>query len=97
MSNSKYRFKYQGLEVYDRSVHDRPYYCHFIVTETATGNVVVDFYTNKVLEGLFLESSRDGTYDQVLGTCQFSLPSTKSGCRNRLKKMALMALEDDSF
>jgi hypothetical protein len=81
------KYNYFGLEAYDLDRSERPYYCEFAVQNRETGEWIVDFYTNKSLEGMFIEIA-DGTHRQIRGTCQFSMPSSKQGARRLLRQMA---------
>lgn len=65
---------------------ERPSYCRFAVMRG--DQKVVEFWTNKSLEGLFYWSDYDGSYRQSEGTCDFSMPSTPDAIRRKLKKMA---------
>ena len=81
------RFHYYGLDYCEMDRKERPYYCNFVVKDAKTGEIIVDVYTNRYLEGSFVLRA-DGTYRQTLGTFQFSMPRSKSKARARLRKMA---------
>lgn len=85
------KFSYTGLDTATLPREERPCYVHFTVADEG-GNLVLDFYTNKNLDGYFTQF-KDGTYHQLCGTCQFSLPLSKSGIRKALRRMALEKLE----
>ena len=80
------KFSYEGLEVYDIAVEDRPFYCRFAVNYG--DSKVLVFYTNKSLEGRFFYSKSNNSYIQDRGICQFAMPLTKLEAKRRLKKMA---------
>jgi hypothetical protein len=84
-------FNYIGLEYIDMPRDERPYYCEFGAIDTETGEKVLEFYTNKSLEGRFVHKD-DGTYQQTAGTCQFSLGGlSKQTVRKYLREWALDA------
>lgn len=86
-------FKFYGLDQIEMPREDRPFYCHFRVC-APSGAILVDFYTNRDLEGRFVYSEETCTYRQTAGTCQFSLAGIKrKQAYHRLKKMALDSLE----
>jgi hypothetical protein len=86
-------FKFYGLDQIEMPREDRPFYCHFRVC-APSGAILVDFYTNRDLEGRFVYSEDTCTYRQTAGTCQFSLAGIKrKQVYHRLKKMALESLE----
>lgn len=88
------RFKYYGLEFVNMPRDERPYYCRFAVHDAKTGENVVEFYTNKDLEGMFVQNG-DGTYRQTRGTCQYSLAGLgEKTVYNRLRIMAYQALAE---
>lgn len=88
------RFKYYGLEFVNMPRDERPYYCRFAAHDAKTGENVVEFYTNKDLEGMFVQNS-DGTYRQTRGTCQYSLAGLgEKTVYNRLRIMAYQTLAD---
>ena len=91
-------FKYEGLEAVDdfASTNHHGGYYHFLVKKTDTDEVVLDFYTNGYLDGMFYWSDYDCNYHQTRGTCQFSLPvKSKRALRDALRKMALKQLEEE--
>lgn len=89
------KFKYYGLEFINMPRDERPYYCRFAVHDAKTGENIVEFYTNKSLEGMFEFSEKTGTYRQVRGTCQYSLAGLgEKAVYNRLRIMAYDALAE---
>ena len=88
------KFKYYGLEFINMPRDERPYYCRFAVHDAKTGENIVEFYTNKSLEGMFVQN-KDGTYRQTRGTCQYSLAGLgEKTVYNRLRIMAYDALAE---
>lgn len=65
---------------------DRPTYCCFSVDYN--GKTILEFFTNKNLEGQFCWNKHDCTYNQTAGTCQFSMPDKPDAIRRKLRKMA---------
>lgn len=89
------KFKYYGLEFITMPRDERPYYCRFAVHDAKTGENVVEFYTNKDLEGMFVFDERTGTYRQTRGTCQYSLAGLgEKTVYSRLRIMAYDALAE---
>lgn len=89
-------FKYYGLEFVNMPRDERPYYCRFAVHDAKTGENIIEFYTNKDLDGMFVQNS-DGTYRQTHGTSQYSLAGLgEKTVYNRLRIMAYQALADRS-
>ena len=68
-----------------QSYEDRPAYVHFHAEEN--GKILLDFYTNKSLEGQFHFSESENIYKQVAGTCDFSMPKTADAIRAKMRKM----------
>lgn len=87
------KFSYYGLDYCEMDKADRPCYCNFVVKDAKTGEIIVDFYTNCALEGSFVRRS-DGTYRQTRGTCQFSMPRSKSAARAMLRRIAEKHMEE---
>lgn len=89
------KFKYYGLEFIDMPRDERPYYCRFAVHDAKTGENIVEFYTNKSLEGMFVFDEKTNTYKQTRGTCQYSLAGLcEKAVYNRLRIMAYDALAE---
>lgn len=90
------KYKYYGLEFINMPRDERPYYCRFAVHDTKTGEKIVEFYTNKDLEGMFMQC-KDGTYRQTRGTCQYSLAGlVEKSVYHRLRNEANKAIEEAS-
>lgn len=89
------KFHYYGLDYCEMDRADRPCYCNFVVKDAKTGEIIVDFYTNRGLEGFFTQRV-DGTYWQTRGTCQFSMPRSKSATRAMLRKMAEKKIAEEA-
>ena len=88
------KFKYYGLEFIDMPRDERPYYCRFAVHDANTGEKIIEFYTNKDLEGMFVQR-KDGTYMQTRGTCQYSLAGLgEKSVYHRLRNIANKAIEE---
>lgn len=85
MASAKYH--YYGLDYCEMDREERPCYCNFVVKDAKTGEIIVDFYTNRSLEGAFVRLS-DGTYRQTRGTCQFTMAGSKSAARYCLRRIA---------
>ena len=91
---TKQRFRYSGLEALSCPRSERPYYVFFGVRDWYTDGLIIEFCTNKDLEGMFIEQA-DGTKRQVLGTFQFSLAGLSPiTVRNKLKAMAIKTMEE---
>lgn len=89
------QFKYYGLEFISMPRDERPYYCRFAVHDAKTGENIIEFYTNKDLEGMFIYDEKKGTYRQTRGTCQYSLSGLgEKTVYNRLRIMAYQELAD---
>lgn len=89
------KYKYYGLEFINMPRDERPYYCRFAVHDAKTGENIIEFYTNKDLEGVFVFNERTGTYRQTRGTCQYSLAGIgEKAVYNRLRIMAYDAIEE---
>lgn len=89
MSNPNTRYRYYGLEHIDMPRDERPYYCRFAVYECETGRNLVEFYTNRDLEGRFTFDEKSNTYRQTRGTWQFSMAGIKrQAAMTRLRKEA---------
>lgn len=87
-------FKYYGLEFVNMPRDERPYYCRFAVHDAKTGENIIEFYTNKDLEGMFV-CDKSGNYRQTKGTCQYSLAGLgEKTVYNRLRIMAYQELAD---
>lgn len=65
-------------------------FLHFEVRDSESGEAIVSFYTNGVRCGMF--ARRGAAMEQTRGTGQFSMPSTASKCKAKLRKMAERAL-----
>ena len=88
---AKIKNKYYGLEFIDMPRDERPYYCRFAVHDAKTGECLLEFFTNKALEGYFVCDSR-GNYRQIRGTCQYSLAGLgEKAVYNRLRIAAMEA------
>ena len=88
------KYKYYGLEFITMHRDERPYYCRFAVYDAKTGEKIVEFYTNKDLEGMFIQR-KDGTYKQTMGTCQYSLAGLgEKSVYHRLRNAANKAIEE---
>lgn len=79
--------KYMGLDNLSKEKVDRNYYCHFTVSSD-TGETLLDFYTNRELNGMFYKN-KNGEYKQILGTYDFSLNKSRGTVYKILKEMAL--------
>lgn len=88
MSDKNTRFEYFGLDYCEMATDQRPFWCHFGVKSKATGKVILEFYTNKHLEGWFIFDETTYTYRQTRGTMQFEMPASKTAARAKLKRMA---------
>lgn len=89
------KFKYYGLEFINMPRDERPYYCRFAVHDAKTGENIVEFYTNKSLEGMFVFDERTNTYRQTRGTCQYSLAGLgEKTVYNRLRIIAYETLAE---
>lgn len=89
------KFKYYGLEFINMPRDERPYYCRFAVHDAKTGENIVEFYTNKSLEGMFVFDERTNTYRQIKGTCQYSLAGLgEKTVYNRLRIIAYETLAE---
>lgn len=90
------KYNYYGLEFINMPRDERPYYCRFAVHDKAAGKCIVEFYTNKDLEGKFVQR-KDGTYSQIMGTCQYSLSGlAEKSVYYRLRNEANKAIEEAS-
>lgn len=90
------KFKYYGLEFINMPRDERPYYCRFAVHDANTGEKIIEFYTNKDLEGMFEYNERTGTYQQIRGTCQYSLSGLgEKSVYHRLRNIANKAIEGE--
>lgn len=90
------KYNYYGLEFINMPRDERPYYCRFAVHDKTTGECIVEFYTNKDLEGMFVQR-KDGTYRQTRGTCQYSLAGLcEKSVYHRLRNEANKAIEEAS-
>lgn len=90
------KYNYYGLEFINMPRDERPYYCRFAVHDKDTGECIVEFYTNKDLEGKFVQR-KDGTYSQIMGTCQYSLSGlAEKSVYYRLRNEANKAIEEAS-
>jgi Zn-finger protein len=88
------KYNYYGLEFINMPRDERPYYCRFAVHDKATGECVIEFYTNKDLEGMFVQR-KNGTYRQTRGTCQYSLAGLgEKSVYHRLRNEANKAIEE---
>lgn len=92
VSKKAQRFRYVGLDLYDKERSERPYYCNFQVW--LGEELILDFYTNKEFDGYFLYDERTCNYKQFSGTWQFRMPSSKNAARNFLRKEAIEAKEE---
>ena len=89
------KFKYYGLEFINMPRDERPYYCRFAVHDAKTGENIVEFYTNKSLEGMFIFDEKTNTYKQTRGTCQYSLAGLgEKTVYNRLRIIAYETLAE---
>lgn len=88
MSDKRTRFEYLGLDYCEMTVEQRPFWCHFVVRSKETGEILLEFYTNKSLEGRFIFDETTYTYKQTHGTMQFEMPASKTAARAKLKRMA---------
>ena len=70
---SKPRFRYRGLEQLCIPMEAREHYCRFAVYDAITDKLILEFFTNKSLEGKFIYDNNACAYRQTRGTCQFSL------------------------
>lgn len=83
----KAKYKFYGLDYLTMAKDDRPCYCHFEVKDAETGETLLDFYTNRYLEGRFVYDERTCGYRQTRGTCQYGLYGiTPQAARARLRK-----------
>jgi hypothetical protein len=90
------KYNYYGLEFIDMPREERPYYCRFAVHDKATGKCIIEFFTNKSLEGKFVQL-KDGTYRQTIGTDQYSLSGLgEKSVYHRLRNEANEAIEEAS-
>lgn len=90
------KYSYYGLEFISMPRDERPYYCRFAVHDKATGKCIVEFFTNKDLEGKFVQR-KDGTYRQTRGTDQYSLAGLgEKSVYHRLRNAANEAIEEAS-
>jgi len=90
------KYNYYGLEFINMPRDERPYYCRFAVHDKTTGECIVEFYTNKDLEGMFVQR-KDGTYRQTRGTYQYSLAGLcEKSVYHRLRNEANKAIEEAS-
>jgi hypothetical protein len=90
------KYNYYGLEFINMPRDERPYYCRFAVHDKTTGECIVEFYTNKDLEGMFVQR-KDGTYRQTRGTYQYSLSGLcEKSVYHRLRNEANKAIEEAS-
>lgn len=92
------RFKYEGLDAIDRikAGEKRTGYYHFMVTDSESGDIILNFYTNGCLNGKWYYDERACNYRQVEGTCLFSLTTkSKAALRMQLRKMALKELLEE--
>lgn len=89
------RFKYEGLDAIDRikaGERETGYY-HFMVTDSDSGDIILNFYTNGCLKGKWYYDERTCNYRQVEGTCLFSLTTkSKNALRMQLRKLAMKEL-----
>lgn len=83
------RFKYEGIDALKVATEDRNHFVRFAVREVTTGDEVLEIYTNRNLDGLFLYDKATGDYRQTLGTQSFSMPTTSGAIRRKLRKMAM--------
>lgn len=93
-STQKLRLSYKGLENLSKSDDDRPTLVRFQVLNSATGEPIVDFYTNKVLEGVFVYDHGAASYRQIIGTKGFRVPPEKNAARRALRRLALASMAD---
>ena len=91
------KYNYYGLEFINMPRDERPYYCRFAVHDKATGKCIVEFYTNKDLEGKFVQDKDTYRYRQIRGTCQYSLAGLcEKSVYHRLRNEANKAIEEES-
>lgn len=97
MSNPKAQFKYYGVDFADMKRDERPLYCRFAVyemTARGVGRRIVEFYTDRYLQGRYELDESTGTFRQLQTPYQFSMMGLEEqAIRIRLKKEALAALD----
>lgn len=59
------------------------------------GKELYEITTNKALEGLFVWREDWQSYQQILGTCDYSLPTSPSGIKARLCREYKKIIEEE--
>lgn len=90
---SKPRFMYRGLEQLCMPSGERGHYCRFAVYDAITNKMILEFYTNKYLEGQFVYDDKNCVYRQTRGTGQYSLAGLSPiTVRSKLRNAAITKL-----
>lgn len=82
----KFKFSQSLKDFFELDANDLPYYVRFQIIWRETGEILAEIITNRSGAGRWVFDESTGMYQQIRGTCQYSIPRTVHGIRKALKR-----------